>query len=183
MQRIADDLAAKLMTPENLSLLLKSGPVRNAAENFTFGTMWSLAEFDISNIFALAGRITFVKPVESALRLGGGQEAGSISMHLEGPTWKLSGSGLPPKVLTNLVDRLPAMRLATKRFRNLVRVAGLLGGPVLQGLRGTPLLSGHPLRRRLQTRLNGRDVRLGPGDAPPKALAGIQVDATVPTYL
>lgn len=104
-------------------------------------------------------------------------------MHLEGPTWKLSGSGLPPKVLTNIVDRLPAMRLATKRFLNLVRVAGLLGGPVLQGLRGTPLLSGHPLRRRLQTRLNGRDVRLGPGDAPPKALAGIQVDATVPTYL
>lgn len=72
------------------------------------------------------------------------------------------------------------MRLATKRFRNLVRVAG---GPVLQGLRGTPLLSGQPLRQRLQTRLNGRDVRLGPCDAPPKSFAGIQVDATAPTYL
>lgn len=75
------------------------------------------------------------------------------------------------------------MRLATKRFRNLVRVAGLLGGPVLQGLRGTPLPSGQPLRQRLQTRLNGRDVRLGPCDAPPKSVAGIQVEATAPTYL
>lgn len=105
---IADDLAAKLMTSENLSVLLKSGAVRNATEDITFGTMSSVAELDISSIFALAGRITFVKPVEFALRLGGGQEAGSISMHLEGTTWKLSGIGLPPKILTNIVDRLPA---------------------------------------------------------------------------
>lgn len=104
---IADDLAAKLMTSENLSVLLKSGAVRNATEDITFGTMSSVAELDISSI-ALAGRITFVKPVEFALRLGGGQEAGSISMHLEGTTWKLSGIGLPPKILTNIVDRLPA---------------------------------------------------------------------------
>lgn len=104
---IADDLAAKLMTSENLSVLLKSGAVRNASEDITFGTMSSVAELDISSIFALAGRITFVKPVEFALRLGGGQEAGSISMHLEGTTWKLSGIGLPPKILTNIVDRLP----------------------------------------------------------------------------
>ncbi|WP_245508527.1 DUF2939 domain-containing protein [Bradyrhizobium zhanjiangense] len=48
---IADDLAIKLMTPENLSALLKSGTVRNGAENITFGTMASLAELDISNIF------------------------------------------------------------------------------------------------------------------------------------
>ncbi|MCK1534524.1 DUF2939 domain-containing protein [Bradyrhizobium sp. 171] len=105
---IADDLAAKLMTSENLSVLLKSGAVRNATEDITFGTMSSVAELVISSIFALAGRITFVKPVEFALRLGGGQEAGSISMHLEGTTWKLSGIGLPPKILTNIVDRLPA---------------------------------------------------------------------------
>lgn len=39
---IADDLAIKLMTPENLSALLKSGTVRNGAENITFGTMSSL---------------------------------------------------------------------------------------------------------------------------------------------
>ncbi|SCB18097.1 Protein of unknown function [Bradyrhizobium shewense] len=104
---IADDLAIKFMTPENLSVLLKSGTVRNATENITFGTMSSLAELDISNIFVFAGRITLVKPVEFALRLGAGQDAGTVSMHFEGTTWKLSGIGLPPKVLASMVDRLP----------------------------------------------------------------------------
>lgn len=103
---IADDFAIKLMTPENLSVLLKSGTVRNATENIAFGTMSSLAELDISNIFAFAGRITLVKPVEFALRLGGGQDAGSVSMHFERTMWKLSGITLPPKVLAKMVDRL-----------------------------------------------------------------------------
>ncbi|WP_377831250.1 DUF2939 domain-containing protein (plasmid) [Bradyrhizobium lupini] len=104
---IADDLAVKLMTPENLSVLLSSGNVRNAAENITFGTMPSLAELDVSNIFVLAGRITLVKPVEFAVRLGESQDAGSVSLHFEGATWKLSGITLPPRVLSSIVDRLP----------------------------------------------------------------------------
>ncbi|MCK1343106.1 MULTISPECIES: DUF2939 domain-containing protein [unclassified Bradyrhizobium] len=104
---IADDLAIKLMTPENLSVLLKTGTVRNAAENITLGTMSSLADLDISNIFVFVGRIKLIKPVEFALRLGESQDAGSVSMHLDGTSWKLSGIGLPPKVLTNMVDRLP----------------------------------------------------------------------------
>ncbi|MCP2132716.1 DUF2939 domain-containing protein [Bradyrhizobium ottawaense] len=104
---IADDLAIKLMTPENLSVLLKSGTVRNGAENITFGTMSSFAELDISHFFVFAGRITLVKPVEFALRLGDSQDAGRVSMHLDGTTWKLSGIGLPPKVVAKMVDRLP----------------------------------------------------------------------------
>jgi hypothetical protein len=104
---IADDLAMKLMTPENLSVLLKSGTVRNAAENITFGTMTSLSELDVSDIVAFAGRITLVKPVEFALRLGETQDAGSVSMHFEGTRWKLSGIGLPHGVLANMIDRLP----------------------------------------------------------------------------
>lgn len=104
---IANDLAIKLVTPENLSAVLKSGTVRNGAENITFGTMSSVAELDVSNICVFAGRITLVKPVEFALRLGDSQDAGRVSMHLDGTTWKLSGIGLPPKVLANMVDRLP----------------------------------------------------------------------------
>ncbi|MGY4428486.1 hypothetical protein ACVWWO_000963 [Bradyrhizobium sp. F1.13.1] len=104
---IADDLAVKLMTPENLSVLLRSGTVRSAAENITFGTMSSLAELDVSNIFVLVGRITPVKPVELAVRLGESQDAGSVSLHYEGATWRLSGITLPPKVLSSMVDRLP----------------------------------------------------------------------------
>jgi len=104
---IADDLAVRLMTPENLSVLLRSGTVRNAAESITFGTMSSFAELDVSNIFVLAGRITPVQPVEFAVRLGANQDAGSVSLHYEGASWKLSGITLPPKVLSSIVDRLP----------------------------------------------------------------------------
>lgn len=48
---IADDLAIKLMTQENLSVLLMTGTVRSAAENVSFGSMPSLADLDRSNIF------------------------------------------------------------------------------------------------------------------------------------
>jgi hypothetical protein len=65
---IAHDLAAKLMTPENLAVLLKSGTVGNAADNITFGSMSSLAEVDVSNLFAIAGRVRPVKP--SSFRCG-----------------------------------------------------------------------------------------------------------------
>ncbi|UPK38213.1 DUF2939 domain-containing protein [Bradyrhizobium sp. 186] len=105
---IADDFATKLTTPENLSVLLRSGTVRNAADNISFGTMASLANFDAANIFAVIGRITPVKPVEFSLTLGPGENAGSISMHFEGTAWKLSGITLPPRVIAAMVDRLPA---------------------------------------------------------------------------
>jgi hypothetical protein len=104
---IAYDLATKLMTAENLAVLLKSGTVRDAANNITFGSMSSLAEIDVSNLFAIAGRVRPVKPVEFSLRLAGGENAGSISMHFAGTTWQLSGITLPPGVAAELVDRLP----------------------------------------------------------------------------
>ncbi|QOZ69137.1 DUF2939 domain-containing protein [Bradyrhizobium arachidis] len=105
---IADDLATKLMTSENLSVLLKSGTVRSGAENINIGTMSPLAELDAANFFVLARRISLVKPVEFTVRLGESQDAGSVSLHFESFTWKLSAVGLPPKVLSNIVDRLPS---------------------------------------------------------------------------
>ncbi|UPK40986.1 hypothetical protein IVB18_49655 (plasmid) [Bradyrhizobium sp. 186] len=70
--------------------------------------MASLANFDASNIFAVIGRITPVKPVELSLTLCPGENAGSISMYFEGIAWKLSGIALPPRVIAAMVDRLPA---------------------------------------------------------------------------
>ncbi|WP_027550937.1 DUF2939 domain-containing protein [Bradyrhizobium sp. Cp5.3] len=104
---IADDFTTKLVTPENLSVLLRSGTVRNAAENISFGTMSSLADLDASNIFVLLGRIRPIKPDEFALGFGRGENAGSISMHFEWTGWKLSGVGLPQRIVANMVDRLP----------------------------------------------------------------------------
>lgn len=48
--------------------------------------MSSLAELGVSNIFVLAGRITLVKPVEFAVRLGESQDTGSVSLHYETTT-------------------------------------------------------------------------------------------------
>ncbi|WGD48598.1 DUF2939 domain-containing protein [Bradyrhizobium sp. CB1650] len=104
---IADDFATKLITPENLSVLLGSGIVRNAAENISFGTMSSLADLDASNVVVLLGRINPVKPVEFTLGFGRGENAGSISMHFAGAGWKLSGVGLPRRIVATMVDRLP----------------------------------------------------------------------------
>ncbi|OAF12035.1 DUF2939 domain-containing protein [Bradyrhizobium neotropicale] len=104
---IADDFATKLVTPENLSVLLRSGTVGNAAENISFGTMSSLADLDASNIFVLLGRIRPIKPDEFGLGFGRGENAGSISMHFEWTGWKLSGVGLPQRIVANMVDRLP----------------------------------------------------------------------------
>src|SRR5262245_13257527 len=46
---IADDLAIKLVTAENLSALLKSGAVRESAGKPELGTMPALGDLDVSN--------------------------------------------------------------------------------------------------------------------------------------
>ncbi|MCK1655240.1 hypothetical protein IVA88_27900 [Bradyrhizobium sp. 149] len=43
-----------------------------------------MAELDVSNIFVFGGRITLMKPVEFAVKLGENQDAGSVSLHYEG---------------------------------------------------------------------------------------------------
>lgn len=68
--------------------------------------------------YRLAGRVGLApmvmsvqrlgKPVEFSVRLGESQDAGSVSMHFEGSTWRLSAIGLPRKVLSSIVDRLPS---------------------------------------------------------------------------
>ncbi|WP_247342085.1 MULTISPECIES: DUF2939 domain-containing protein [unclassified Bradyrhizobium] len=94
---IADDLAAKLMTSENLSVLLKSGAVRNATEDITFGTMSSVAELDISSIFALAGRITFVKPLSLHCGLEEARRQAASACILKGQLGSSLESGCHPR--------------------------------------------------------------------------------------
>jgi hypothetical protein len=103
---IAHDLAAKLMTPENLAVLLKSGTVGNAADNY----LWIDVVPGRGRRFepirhCRAGQAR--KAVEFSLRLAGDENAGSISMHFAGTTWQLSSITLPPRVVAELVDRLP----------------------------------------------------------------------------
>jgi hypothetical protein len=101
---IADDLAGKLLTQDNIAVLLQTGAVRS---NVELGSIPPLAEIDVSNIPGIIRRFTLVKPVEFSLRLGAGREAGSISMHFAGDGWRLSAVNLPAAMLAKLVERLP----------------------------------------------------------------------------
>jgi len=101
---IADDLAAKLMTQENITVLLQTGAVR---DNVELSGIPPLADIDPSDVLAIIRRIVPIKPVEFSLRLGASADAGSISMHFSGDGWKLSAVNLPAKMLAKLVERLP----------------------------------------------------------------------------
>lgn len=104
---IASDLAAKLITAENVSAMLRFGAVRDDAAKLEFSGMPALADLDLS-IRNVLGRIHFIKPVEFELQLGSDPSAGSISMHFEGSGWRLSGINLPANVVAKMIERLPA---------------------------------------------------------------------------
>lgn len=104
---IADELAIKLITPENLSTILTSGGVRDSVSKFDFDGMPALTDLDLSNVLNVLGRVQLIKPVEFELRLGADPSAGSISMHFEGSTWRLSGMNLPAPIVAKLIERLP----------------------------------------------------------------------------
>jgi hypothetical protein len=101
---IADELAGKLMTRDNIAVLLQTGAVRGDGE---IGAIQPLAGIDLSDVATYLGRIVLVKPVEFSLRLGGSEDAGRISMHFGGNGWKLSAINLPARMLEKLVERLP----------------------------------------------------------------------------
>lgn len=105
---IADEIVIKLTTAENLSALLKTGVIHDAANNLEFGNMAALANFDISRPGHTLRHMRPVKLVEFSLQLGTKPSAGSISMHFDGPGWRLSGINLPAAAVDKLVDRLPS---------------------------------------------------------------------------
>lgn len=104
---IADDLAIKLVTAENLSVLLRSGAVRESNAKPELGTIPALGDLDVSNIMNVLRRVKLIKPVEFELQLGDNPSAGSISMHFEAWGWKLSSINLPASIVARLVERLP----------------------------------------------------------------------------
>lgn len=101
---LADELAGRLMTRENIAVLLQTGMVRS---NVDIGTIPPLADIDLSNVTAMMRRLVLIKPVEFSLRLGASADAGSISMHFAGNGWRLSAVNLPEVTLAKLVEQLP----------------------------------------------------------------------------
>lgn len=101
---VADALIAKMLTAENLTRILNTGAI--GAEGSGIANMQRLSEIDTSSMLRMLGRLSPVKPVEFAVRLGDTEDAGAVSMHFEGDGWKLSGIQLPGAAVQALAQSL-----------------------------------------------------------------------------
>jgi hypothetical protein len=104
---VADALVGKLLTAENLTMLLRTGRLNDNVPGIADAQLPALAQIDTSRLLDLLRRIRPVKPVEFTLLLGGDASEGTISLHFEGDAWKLSRVQLPTKALQALADTLP----------------------------------------------------------------------------
>ncbi|WP_315830748.1 DUF2939 domain-containing protein [Bradyrhizobium prioriisuperbiae] len=107
---IADAVVDKILTPENLAVLLKSGRVQIDAGTALAGDITPLAEIGRLNLFDILGRVRLIKPVEFAVRVGKSSDperSSAFHMHFEGNGWKLSAIEFPKAALRDLASRLP----------------------------------------------------------------------------
>ena len=106
---VADAMLAKFLTTENLTQLLRTG---SASDPFQ-GTNWDippLGAFDTSRILDLVGRVRPIQIKEIEFRISDTdtpETYSSISLHLHGTTWQLSGIRLPRPLIDKLSKALP----------------------------------------------------------------------------
>lgn len=107
---VADALVTKMLTPENLTELLKSG--RWAETKLSSATaLPPLTELQGANIFAQLARMHFINPVKLSIRISKTTEPdnyAAIVLHRSSLTWKLAGIDLPRTALRDLAASLPA---------------------------------------------------------------------------
>ncbi len=101
---IADALVGKILTEENITKVLRDGVV---AEELADAHMPALAGLDVSNTLGILRRLSPVKFVEFEMALGNDVLSGAISLHFDGPGWKLSGVNLPARAVRALAETLP----------------------------------------------------------------------------
>lgn len=102
---IADAVISDILTPTNLTALLRDGRIAGNADRpeikVSALSAFSLREIDFS-------RVRVVKPTEFAVELGDGANRYGIRMQMAGPiTWKLSAVDLPQNLLKTMAERLP----------------------------------------------------------------------------
>src|SRR6195952_4335273 len=107
---IADAMAAKMLTADNLTQILKSGKV-NASQGLpSFAGLPALGDLNTGNWLALLGRVNFIQPVLLGFRVSEKSDPESyaaINLHFQGSGWKLSGIELPKPIARTLAASLP----------------------------------------------------------------------------
>jgi hypothetical protein len=107
---IADAMAAKMLTAENLTQILKSGKVDASQGLPAFAGVPALGDLNTGNWLALLGRVNFIQPVLLGIRVSEKSDPenyAAIDLHFEGGGWKLSGIELPKPIVRTLAASLP----------------------------------------------------------------------------
>lgn len=108
---IADAMIGKMLTPDNLTQVLKTGSLTGVEGVPPLAGLPRLGELDTANILKLLGRFRFIEPVEFGIRIGDATDADGYSearLHFAGSGWKLAGLVLPKSALQQLAAALPA---------------------------------------------------------------------------
>ena len=106
---VADALVTKMLTPENLTELLKSGRWAEAKSS-SATALPPLTELQGANIFTQLARMHFINPVKLSIRISKTTEPddyAAIVLHRSSLTWKLAGIDLPRTLLRDLAASLP----------------------------------------------------------------------------
>ncbi|WP_322513794.1 DUF2939 domain-containing protein [Rhodopseudomonas palustris] len=107
----AEAMIAKMLTPDRLTQLLKTGGIGANDGLPSFEGVPKLADLDTGNVLSLLQRFRFIQPVEFAIRISESSEPelySAVKVHFYGTGWKMSGLVLPEKVARDLAAALPA---------------------------------------------------------------------------
>jgi hypothetical protein len=107
---IADAMAAKMLTPDNLTQILKSGKLEASQGLPAFSGLPALTDLHTGNWLALLGRVNFIQPVLLGIRISEKSDLEScaaINLHFDGTEWRLSGIELPKPIARTLAASLP----------------------------------------------------------------------------
>jgi hypothetical protein len=103
---VADAMLTKLLTPENLTELLRTGNANLPLHEG--GSIWipPLNELG-SGVSELIKRLAFIqlRLIDFRMSSASGDDAYSISMHFEGDVWKFAGLHLPANVASQVAER------------------------------------------------------------------------------
>lgn len=108
---VADVLVAKLLTPDNLTELLKAGQLAETKTSPALKGLPSLTDLQKINLLTQFGRIHYINPVKLSIRVSKSkdpEDATAIVLHRSSLTWKLAGIDLPRKILREIAASLPA---------------------------------------------------------------------------
>jgi hypothetical protein len=107
---VADALVRKLLTPDVLTRILRTGELPAAAEGAPAIRLSALRGLDGGDIMNLVTRLHFINPVLIVIPVNSetaSERRSAVIMHREDWTWRLAGIQLPPAAVQSLAASLP----------------------------------------------------------------------------